>query len=141
MRQGDSDWPKSLVGKHERGRVRGLRSDRVDAFFFPTVLSMMDRSKKKEESPQMQPPRARRSMIDNLHNTDHNSDIQQSNGSWKQFKDNVQEKWGELTGDDMDRFEGKRERLEGYIQKQTGEAKQVIQKTLDALTKTGDYTF
>lgn len=67
--------------------------------------------------------------------------MQQTKGSWKQFKGHVQEKWGDLTGDDMDRFEGKRERLEGYVQKQTGEKREAIQKKLDALAKKANYTF
>lgn len=67
--------------------------------------------------------------------------MQQAKGSWKQFKGQVQEKWGDLTGDDMDGFEGKRERLEGYIQKETGEKREAIQKQMDALTKKAKYTF
>ena len=67
--------------------------------------------------------------------------MQQAKGTWKQFKGHVQEKWGDLTGDEMDQFEGKRERLEGYIQKQTGEKKEAIQKKLDALTKKAGYNF
>jgi len=83
----------------------------------------MDRSKKKgatkKDSPQMQ----------------------KAKGSWKQFKGHVQEKWGDLTGDEMDQFEGKRERLEGYIQKKTGEKREEVQKTLDSITKKVDYAF
>ncbi len=67
--------------------------------------------------------------------------MQKTKGSWKQFKGHVQEKWGDLTGDEMDKFEGKRERLEGYIQKQTGEKRQAIQKKLDAVAKKADYSF
>lgn len=67
--------------------------------------------------------------------------MQQTKGSWKQFKGHVQEQWGTLTGDDMDRFEGKRERLEGYVQKQTGEKREAVQKKLDTLAKKANYTF
>lgn len=78
--------------------------------------------------------------MDRSNNKD-SAQTQQAKGSWKQFKGHVQEKWGDLTGDDMDRFEGKRERLEGYIQKETGEKREAIQKTMDALTKKAKYTF
>ena len=37
-------------------------------------------------------------------------------GSWKQFKGNVKEKWGRLTDDDLDVINGRREQLEGKIQ-------------------------
>jgi len=66
---------------------------------------------------------------------------QQMKGNWKQFTGHVQEKWGDLTGNDMDRLQGKRERLEGYIQKQTGEKREAIQRKMDALTKKADYSF
>jgi uncharacterized protein YjbJ (UPF0337 family) len=67
--------------------------------------------------------------------------MQQAKGSWKQFKGHVQEKWGDLTGDEMDQFEGKRERLEGYIQKQTGEKREEVKKKLDSITKKANYNF
>ena len=67
--------------------------------------------------------------------------MQQAKGTWQQFKGHVQEKWGDLTGDKMDQFEGKRERLEGYLQKQTGEKREAVQKQLDELTKKTGYSF
>jgi uncharacterized protein YjbJ (UPF0337 family) len=67
--------------------------------------------------------------------------MQQAKGNWKPFKGHVQEKWDDLTGDDMDQFEGKRERFEGYLQKQTREKREAIQKKLDALIKEVDYPF
>ncbi|MFP4228505.1 MAG: CsbD family protein [Salinivenus sp.] len=79
----------------------------------------MDRPKKKTDSPQMQKVK----------------------GSWKQFKGHIQEKWGDLTGDEIDQFEGKRERLEGYIQKQTGEKREDVRKMLDSIRRRADYTF
>jgi len=72
---------------------------------------------------------------------DDGAQTQKVKGSWKQFKGHIQEKWGDLTGDEMDQFEGKRERLEGYLQKQTGEKREAIQKQLDDLTKKSSYKF
>ena len=43
----------------------------------------------------------------------------QVKGNWKQFKGNVQQAWGDLTDDDVDRIEGKREELVGKIQERT----------------------
>ncbi len=37
-------------------------------------------------------------------------------GNWKQYKGNVQQKWGKLTDDHLDVIAGKREQLSGKIQ-------------------------
>ena len=66
---------------------------------------------------------------------------QKAEGNWKQFKGKMQEMWGDLTGDDMDRFEGKRERLEGYLQEQTGESREAVRKKVDKLSRETKYTF
>lgn len=97
-------------------------SDLATHHIHQPALGTMDYSKKKgstKDSPQMQ----------------------QTKGSWKQFKGHVQETWGDLTGDEMDQFKGKRDRLEGYIQKQTGEKREAIHKKLDGLAKKTDYSF
>ena len=36
-------------------------------------------------------------------------------GNWKQFRGSVKEKWGNLTDDDLDVINGRREQLEGKI--------------------------
>ena len=41
----------------------------------------------------------------------------QVQGSWKQFKGQVKQKWGDLTDDEIDRVEGRQEELAGLIQK------------------------
>ena len=98
-------------------------SDRTTRYPHQPALSTMDHSNKKsskvKDSPQMQ----------------------KAKGSWKQFKGHVQEAWGDLTGDEMDQFEGKRERLEGYIQKQTGEKRESVKKKLDKVAKKTKYSF
>lgn len=40
-------------------------------------------------------------------------------GNWKQFRGKVQEQWEELTDDDLDKIEGKRDQLLGTVQKNT----------------------
>ena len=52
-------------------------------------------------------------------------------GNWKQMKGAAQEKWGELTGDELDRAEGNRERLSGMIQERYGLAKDEAERQID----------
>jgi uncharacterized protein YjbJ (UPF0337 family) len=52
-------------------------------------------------------------------------------GSWRQLKGKVKEKWGQLTDDELDEFEGQTEQLAGFIQKRTGEARDSVQRQLD----------
>jgi uncharacterized protein YjbJ (UPF0337 family) len=41
-------------------------------------------------------------------------------GNWKMFKGRAKETWGELTDDDLDVIEGRRDQLEGRIQERYG---------------------
>lgn len=41
-------------------------------------------------------------------------------GSWKEFKGKVREKWGDLTDDELDSIAGKRDQLIGRLQKRYG---------------------
>jgi uncharacterized protein YjbJ (UPF0337 family) len=52
-------------------------------------------------------------------------------GNWKQFKGNVQQKWGKLTDDDLDVIEGKRTELSGKLQARYGYAKDEAEKNID----------
>ena len=40
-------------------------------------------------------------------------------GNWKQFKGKVKEQWGELTDDQIDVINGRRDQLAGKIRKPT----------------------
>jgi len=44
-------------------------------------------------------------------------------GSWKEYKGKVKIQWGKLTDDDIDVVNGRREELEGRLQKNYGYAK------------------
>ncbi len=59
-------------------------------------------------------------------------------GKWKQFKGNVQQKWGELTNDDLDRIEGRYEELVGLVQEKYGrtraDAEREVQEFVDNLS-------
>jgi len=41
-------------------------------------------------------------------------------GNWKEFKGKVKQQWGKLTDDDLDIVNGRRDELEGVIQKRYG---------------------
>ncbi len=44
----------------------------------------------------------------------------QVSGNWKQMKGKVQENWGHLTDDDLERIAGKRDQLVGRLQERYG---------------------
>jgi uncharacterized protein YjbJ (UPF0337 family) len=52
-------------------------------------------------------------------------------GNWKQFKGNVQQRWGKLTDDDLNVIEGKRTELSGRLQARYGYAKDEAEKNID----------
>lgn len=66
---------------------------------------------------------------------------QQVSGKWKQFKGRMQQAWGDLTDDDLDRYEGKRKELEGHLEERTGETREEIRRRLDTFSRELDYKF
>ncbi len=55
----------------------------------------------------------------------------QIQGTWKQYRGQVQEKWGKLTDDDLTTIDGKRQQLVGKIQERYGVAKEAAEKQAD----------
>lgn len=55
----------------------------------------------------------------------------QIEGNWKQFKGQAQAKWGELTDDEIQRAEGRREELVGKIQERYGIAREEAEREVD----------
>ena len=53
---------------------------------------------------------------------------EQVEGNWNQVKGKAKEKWGELTNDDLDRIEGRRDQLVGTLQKKYGYAKEKAER-------------
>lgn len=51
-------------------------------------------------------------------------------GDWKRMKGRVREKWGELTDDDLDIIDGRREQLSGVLQKRYGLAKEKVEQQI-----------
>jgi len=51
-------------------------------------------------------------------------------GDWTRLKGRIREKWGELTDDDLDIIQGRREQLAGLLQKRYGLAKEAIEEEI-----------
>lgn len=60
---------------------------------------------------------------------------QQIKGNWKQFKGRLQELWGDITDDELDRYKGRREQLEGYLVEKTGKSRERIREQIDRVAK------
>lgn len=56
-------------------------------------------------------------------------------GGWKEMKGRVREKWGDLTDDDLDRIEGKRDQMVGLLQRKYGYAKERAEQELDTWSR------
>lgn len=52
-------------------------------------------------------------------------------GNWKQFKGQVQAKWGDITDDEWHRTEGRREQLVGLVQQKYGHSKEAAEREID----------
>jgi uncharacterized protein YjbJ (UPF0337 family) len=52
-------------------------------------------------------------------------------GQWKQLRGKVQQKWGDLTNDDLERINGQRVELEGVLQERYGYTKDRAQREID----------
>lgn len=60
----------------------------------------------------------------------------QIQGNWTTFKGKVKERWGDLTDDDLDRIEGRRDQLVGLVQKHYGIARDMAEKEVKAWERT-----
>lgn len=56
-------------------------------------------------------------------------------GKWKEFKGQVKQQWGELTNDDLDHIDGRREELVGRLQQRYGYAKDEAEREIDQFQK------
>lgn len=61
---------------------------------------------------------------------------EQIKGDWTTYKGKVKERWGKLTDSEVDQINGRREQLEGTLQKEYGIAKEEARKEVDAFCKT-----
>ena len=58
-------------------------------------------------------------------------------GKWNEVKGQIQERWGQLTDDDLSRVRGNADQLVGVIQQKTGEARADIEAFLDRVIADG----
>ncbi len=61
-------------------------------------------------------------------------------GNWNEVKGKLRKKWGQLTNDDVQVFDGNVERLVGMIQTKTGEARNNVERYLEEMTSSGAST-
>lgn len=57
-------------------------------------------------------------------------------GDWKQFRGKVREQWGDLTDDELDRIEGRRDQLLGAVQKRYGIAREEAERQVRSFENT-----
>lgn len=55
----------------------------------------------------------------------------QFEGKWKELKGQAQQRWGDLTNDDVNRVEGRQEELEGLLQQRYGYEKEEARRQVD----------
>lgn len=65
-----------------------------------------------------------------------NSDV--FKGKWKQLRGQIQQKWGDLTDDDLDRIEGAQTEFEGVLQERYGYTKERAKQEVDAFMKSAE---
>lgn len=62
-------------------------------------------------------------------------------GNWNEIKGKLRSKWGQLTGDELQTFDGNVDHLIGLIQRKTGEARSAVENFLEEVTSNGASTF
>lgn len=65
-----------------------------------------------------------------------NSDI--FKGKWKQLRGQIQQQWGDLTNDDLDRMQGTQTEFEGLLQERYGYTKERARQEVDNLLRAAD---
>tara|TARA_R110002167_G_scaffold27592_33_gene93807 strand:+ start:1213 stop:1413 length:201 start_codon:yes stop_codon:yes gene_type:complete len=60
-----------------------------------------------------------------------NKDI--ADGKWQQMKGKIQQKWGDLTDDELDRINGQREEFAGVMKERYGKSKEEAEQEFDKL--------
>jgi len=61
-------------------------------------------------------------------------------GNWNELKGQLRKHWGQLTDDDVSKFDGNVDQLVGLIQRKTGEGREAIEKYLDQLSSSSSST-
>lgn len=53
---------------------------------------------------------------------------QTAEGNWNQLKGKIRQQWGDITGDELEQFEGNLDELVGWIQEKTGEGRESVEE-------------
>lgn len=53
-------------------------------------------------------------------------------GKWKQLKGRAKEQWGDLTDDELDQAEGRRDRMVGLLQEKYGKTREDAEREVDS---------
>jgi ElaB/YqjD/DUF883 family membrane-anchored ribosome-binding protein len=61
-------------------------------------------------------------------------------GNWNEIKGELRKRWGQLSNDDVQTFNGNIDQLVGLIERKTGEARSVVEDYLNELTENGSAT-
>ena len=56
-------------------------------------------------------------------------------GQWKQLRGRIQQKWGDLTNDDLDRIQGAQTEFEGLLQERYGYTKERAHQEVNDLLR------
>jgi uncharacterized protein YjbJ (UPF0337 family) len=59
-------------------------------------------------------------------------------GKWKQLRGQIQQKWGDLTNDDLDRLQGTQTEFEGLLQERYGYTKERAQQEVNNLLRAAE---
>lgn len=57
---------------------------------------------------------------------------------WKLLRSRIRETWGDLTDDDLDRFEANRSGFVGQVQERYGMAREDVERRLDEIDRAAD---
>jgi uncharacterized protein YjbJ (UPF0337 family) len=59
-------------------------------------------------------------------------------GKWKQLRGQIQQKWGDLTNDELDRMQGSQTEFEGLLQERYGYTKERARQEVNDFLRAAD---
>jgi len=62
---------------------------------------------------------------------------QELQGNWNEIKGQLQDRWGQLTEDELARVKGNVKQLVGTVQRKTGESKEQVERFLETVAHNG----
>lgn len=68
-------------------------------------------------------------------------DPERVEANWLQLKGLLREKWGDLTDDELDRLEGRRDQLMGHLEERTALRREELERDIDQLSRRAQYVW